>query len=136
MASIRLTKKQQVAIRQAKGSGERSVVVESTEDQRRAYERTLAEVDAERKDITRRALAALIENREFEARMGEIALLLRAARQEKDLNIQQLSDLTGISRAAISRIESGDNKNPTLTTLLRIAKALGKEVMVSLRDSA
>ena len=136
MASIRLTKKQQVAIRQAKGSGERSVVVESTEEQRRAYERTLAEVDAERKDITRRALAALIENREFEARMGEIALLLRAARQEKDLNIQQLSDLTGISRAAISRIESGDNKNPTLTALLRIAKALGKEVMVSLRHSA
>ena len=136
MASINLTKRQTDAIRQAKAEGKRSVVIESTSQQKEAYRKTLAEVEAEREEITRRALAALIEQREIEVYMAQIAQLLSAARQEKGLSIQQLSDLTGISRPALSRIESGDNKNPTLNTLLRIAKALGKEIVVSLRDAA
>ena len=136
MASITLTKAQKDAIAKAKAKGKRSVVIESTKEQKKSYQKTLAEVEAEREEITRRALAALIEQRQFELRIAQIALLLCAARQEKGLSLQQLSDLTGISRPALSRIESGDNKNPTLNTLLRIAKALGKEIVVSLRDAA
>jgi DNA-binding Xre family transcriptional regulator len=136
MVSIKLTKEQKNAIGKAKAEGKRSIVIESTKEQKKAYQETLAEVEAEREEITRRALAALIEQRQFELRIAEIALLLCAARQEKGLSLRQLSDLTGISRPALSRIESGDNKNPTLNTLLRIAKALGKEIVVSLRDAA
>ncbi|MBC8869897.1 MAG: helix-turn-helix transcriptional regulator [Planctomycetes bacterium] len=136
MASIKLTKKQKDDIRKAKVEGKRSVIVEPTKEQKEAYQETLAAVEAEREEITRRALAALIEQRQFELHMAQIALLLCAARQERGLSLQQLSDLTGISRPALSRIESGDNKNPTLNTLLRIARALGKEIVVSLRDAA
>ena len=135
MASIRLTQQQKEAIGKAKAEGKRSTVVESTAEQKEAYQETLDAVEAERADITRRALAALIEQRQFELHMAHIALLLCAARQEQGLSLQQLSDLTGISRPALSRIESGDNRNPTLNTLLRIAKALGKEVVVSLSDA-
>ncbi len=136
MASIKLTQRQKEAIGKAKAEGKRSTVVESTAEQKKAYQKTLAAVEAERAEITRRAFAALIQQRRFEIHMAQIALLLCAARQEKGLSLQQLSDLTGISRPALSRIESGDNKNPTLNTLLRIAKALGKELVVSLRDAA
>ncbi len=136
MASIKLTEKQKDEICKAKAEGKRSVVIDSTKEQKEAYQETLATVEAEREEITRRALAALIEQRQFELQMAQIALLLCAARQEKGLSLQQLSDLTGISRPALSRIESGDNKNPTLNTLLRIARALGKEIVVSLRDAA
>ncbi len=136
MASIKLTKKQKDAVRQAKAEGKRSVLVESTEKQKQAYQQTLADLESDRKDITRRALAALIEQRQFGLHLAQIALLLCAARQEQGLSLQQLSDLTGISRPALSRLESGDNKNPTLNTLLRIAKALGKEIVITLRDAA
>ena len=136
MASIKLTEKQKDEICKAKAEGKRSVVIDSTKEQKEAYQETLATVEAEREEITRRALAALIEQRQFELQMAQIALLLCAARQEKGLSLQQLSDLTGISRPALSRIESGDNKNPTLNTLLRIARALGKEIVVSLREPA
>jgi len=136
MASIKLTKKQKDAVGKAKAEGKRSIVIESTKEQKEAYQETLAEVGAEREEITQRALAALIEQRRYELRIAEIALLLCAARKEKGLSLQQLSDLTGISRPALSRIESGHNRNPTLNTLLRIAKALGKEIVVSLHDAA
>ncbi len=136
MASVKLTKEQRAVIRSAKAAGKRSVVIDSTGAQKNAYQETLAEVEAERDKITRRALAALIEQRQFELRMAEIAMLLCAARQEQGLSLQQLADLTGISRSALSRIESGVNNNPTLNTLLRIAKALGKEIVVSLHDAA
>jgi DNA-binding XRE family transcriptional regulator len=48
---------------------------------------------------------------------------LEKARKEKRVSHEKLAEMTGLSRAAISFIESG-KRNPTLVTCLKIAKAL------------
>ncbi|MFO8071484.1 MAG: helix-turn-helix transcriptional regulator [Polyangia bacterium] len=49
---------------------------------------------------------------------------IRRLRKERRLTQEQLCDLAGISRDAISRIEGG-SRAPTLSTLERVAAALG-----------
>ncbi|EPR75474.1 hypothetical protein ADILRU_2017 [Leifsonia rubra CMS 76R] len=67
---------------------------------------------------------------EFVAEVNERAALgavLASARKAKSLTQPALSALTGIQQAEISRIERGVG-NPTATTLLRLAEALGQKV--------
>jgi transcriptional regulator with XRE-family HTH domain len=54
----------------------------------------------------------------------QLAALLRKRRLEAGLSVKQLEANSGVSRAAISRIENGE-KLPTPTTLNRLAEALG-----------
>ena len=49
------------------------------------------------------------------------------AREEKNITQVELSKLTGISQADISRLENGD-ANPTVAMLSRIADAFGKKL--------
>ena len=51
------------------------------------------------------------------------------AREEKNLTQIELSNLTGISQADISRLENGD-ANPTISLLNRIAVAFGKQLKI------
>ena len=52
-------------------------------------------------------------------------------REEKNLTQQALSELTGIDRTDISRLENG-NANPSLKTMKRIAAGLGKRLEIRL----
>lgn len=52
------------------------------------------------------------------------------ARTEMGITQKQLSDLTGIAQADISKLENG-NANPSLKTLQRLASAMGKKVKIS-----
>lgn len=52
------------------------------------------------------------------------------ARKEMGLTQKQLSELTGITQADISKLENG-NANPSLKTLQRLAAAMGKTVKIS-----
>lgn len=49
------------------------------------------------------------------------------AREEKNMTQVELSKLTGISQADISRLENGE-ANPTIEMLNRIAYAFGKKL--------
>lgn len=60
---------------------------------------------------------------------------LKKERERQKLSMAQLSEITGIDQAALSRLESGKNANPTLDTMNRIAAALGKTIACSLRDA-
>jgi hypothetical protein len=63
--------------------------------------------------------------------------LLRALRQERErqqLTLAQLSEWTGYDPAVLSRLLTGRQANTTLATVGRIANALGKEVVHTLRD--
>jgi transcriptional regulator with XRE-family HTH domain len=60
---------------------------------------------------------------------------LRALREQQGLSITDLADRTGMDRAMISRLENGQVDNPTIATVSRYAKALGKRVVVSLVDA-
>jgi ribosome-binding protein aMBF1 (putative translation factor) len=60
---------------------------------------------------------------------------LKALREQQGLSITDLADRTGMDRAMISRLENGQVDNPTISTVSRYAKALGKRVVVSLVDA-
>jgi len=69
-------------------------------------------------------------DREFES--FKIGLLLRKAREEKELTQQQVADLVEKKRTYISRVEN-DGSNLTLKTLFDIVeKGLGGKVRISI----
>ncbi len=71
------------------------------------------------------------ENFEEGYREFKIGVLLRQAREEAGLTQEQLADLIHTKKTAISRLENhaGDIK---LSTLRRVAKALGKQLELNL----
>jgi DNA-binding XRE family transcriptional regulator len=57
--------------------------------------------------------------------LRSLMVRLRAVRERLGLSLTDLSERTGLTRAAISRLENGWNLNPTLETLFRYTEALG-----------
>jgi ribosome-binding protein aMBF1 (putative translation factor) len=59
---------------------------------------------------------------------------LRRTREEQGLSLSDVSERTGMDRAMISRLETGKVTNPTVSTLQRYARALGKRMVLVLED--
>ena len=53
----------------------------------------------------------------------------------KGLSLADLTELTGMDRSALSKLETGQRTNPTVETLVRYADAVGKRLVVSLADA-
>ena len=83
-----------------------------SEDARRVYDAAVSAFDAE------------MDERE------QLGAQLAAARKARGLTQPDLSALTGIQQAEISRIERGAG-NPTAATLLRLADALGPRLTLT-----
>jgi len=71
------------------------------------------------------------ENFEEGYREFKIGVLLRQAREEAGLTQEQLADLIHTKKTAISRLENHAD-DIKLSTLRRVAKALGKQLELSL----
>ena len=72
------------------------------------------------------------------ASLDEVQELIKqrkAAREAKGLSLADLTDLTGMDRSALSKLETGQRANPTVETLVRYAEAVGKRLVVSLTDA-
>jgi len=67
---------------------------------------------------------------------AELLRQLRTAREEQGLSLAELTELTGMDRSALSKLETGQRPNPTLETLIRYAEAVGKRLVVSLADAS
>ena len=67
-------------------------------------------------------------------KLQELLSQLKAAREAKGLSLSDLTELTGMDRSAISKLETGQRANPTVETLVRYAEAVGKRLVVSLAD--
>ena len=63
-----------------------------------------------------------------------IGLQLKIARVENELNMRELSKLSGVSAAAICEIESG-KKSPTATTINKLCKVLGYELRLVKKEA-
>jgi ribosome-binding protein aMBF1 (putative translation factor) len=68
--------------------------------------------------------------------LRELLKELKTAREAKGLSLADLTDLTGMDRSALSKLETGQRANPTVETLVRYAEAVGKRLVVSLADAA
>ena len=66
----------------------------------------------------------------------QLADQLKSARMEKGLSLADLTELTGMDRSAISKLETGQRANPTLDTLVRYAQAVGRRLVVKLAKPA
>lgn len=64
----------------------------------------------------------------------ELLRALRRERERQQLTLAQLAERTGYDPAVLSRLFTGRQANTTLATVARIANALGKEVVHTLRD--
>jgi DNA-binding XRE family transcriptional regulator len=60
-----------------------------------------------------------------------LGVRFRRMREEMGLSLTDLSERSGLTRAAISRLENGWNLNPTLETLFRYAEALGVDLRLT-----
>ncbi len=58
---------------------------------------------------------------------------IRKLRHDADISIQRLSELSGVSPAGIYKIETGQ-MTPSVTTLVKIANALGKKASFFIED--
>ncbi|MEX2138714.1 MAG: helix-turn-helix domain-containing protein [Pirellulales bacterium] len=67
--------------------------------------------------------------------LHELLVQLKAAREAKGLSLADLTELTGMDRSALSKLETGQRANPTVETLVRYAEAVGKRLVVSLADA-
>jgi len=81
------------------------------------------------------------ERAEYDQAYGEARLAadvgeqIRAARETAGLSQRELAARMGTSQAAVARLEAG-GVGATLTTLHRVAAALGLELSIDLRPSA
>lgn len=68
---------------------------------------------------------------EYDALEPEFAIIQAMIDARKDANFSQkkLAEKTGIGQADISKIENG-NANPSLRTLMRLAKGLNKRLKI------
>ena len=53
---------------------------------------------------------------------------IKKLRQEKGYSLEKIARLADLSLNTVVKIESGVNKNPTIDTLVKIAKALNVDV--------
>ncbi len=67
--------------------------------------------------------------------LQDLLLQLKTAREAKGLSLADLTELTGMDRSALSKLETGQRANPTVETLVRYAEAVGKRLVVSLADT-
>ena len=59
---------------------------------------------------------------------------LKAAREQAGLSLADVEERCGIGRAALCRLENGQTLNPTVNTLSRYARAIGKRWLWALAD--
>jgi transcriptional regulator with XRE-family HTH domain len=65
-----------------------------------------------------------------------LTVRLREVRERMGLSLTDLTERTGLTRAAISGLENGWNLNPTLETLYRYTEALGVGLKFAVDESA
>lgn len=63
----------------------------------------------------------------------DLSMALSDYRVKHDISQKELSKLTGVPQADISRMESLD-ANPSLKTLAKLAKGMGKKVRIIFED--
>lgn len=67
--------------------------------------------------------------------LRQLATQLKHARETAQLSLADLADKSGVDRGAIWKLESGRQENPTIETLIKIARALGLQLGFQLKQS-
>jgi ribosome-binding protein aMBF1 (putative translation factor) len=98
-------------------------------------EKSRAEVEADAESYLeegRKRKRVSLQRREAAAVLADVMTALRAERDRQGISLADLTERTGIARSAISALENAEEPNPTISTVNRIAEALGVSVAVTL----
>src|SRR5947208_1452870 len=102
-----------------------------TPDEAAKYKAVREQVAAELPDL----IARHHERMATLDQLRDLLTQLKAAREAKGLSLADLTELTGMDRSALSKLETGQRANPTVETLVRYAEAVGKRLVVTLSDA-
>lgn len=128
-------------IKRSKGKTWSRTVRPPTPEERVRYEKAIQEVEAEEEEILADARRSFEEDQriitKYLSATGALDLpssiaALKAAREAQGMTLADVSAATGMSVPALSNLETGRNDNPTLRTLQRYAKAVGRRFVVGL----
>jgi hypothetical protein len=131
----------------ATNSSRRTKIAHSAED--RARHDAIREQFREEPPLSRLVASGEIDRTTFESAarlqgegppcvdpdtLNAIGDALRQERERAGLTLAEVTQRSGIDAPALSRLENGQNPNPTLATLTRVARSLGKRIHWSLED--
>jgi len=102
-----------------------------TDEEAAKYESIRGQVAGELPDLVARHEERMASLDQLETLFTQ----LKAAREAKGLSLADVTELTGMDRSALSKLETGQRANPTVETLVRYAEAVGKRLVVSLADA-
>ena len=103
-----------------------------TPEERERHRQIREQVERDKPRLNREALAAKAQMDAAFAAMQ----MLKAEREKRGISLGKLAELSGIDKANLSRMENNINANPTLETLVRIARALGGTIEFKFRGAA
>jgi DNA-binding XRE family transcriptional regulator len=113
----------------------RRIVRPLNDEEKATYQQLAQRIDREERDeIVAKARQVKSEHDALIASLEHVMQQLRAERERQGLSLADVSQRSGIDRAALCRLESGRHANPTIATLMRYARALGKELDVIVRE--
>ncbi len=96
-----------------------------------------AKIKAVRKQVAEELPDLIARHDERMAALDQLQGLLqqlKTAREKRGLSLADLTELTGMDRSALSKLENGQRPNPTVETLVRYAEAVGKHLKIELED--
>ena len=110
---------------------------------RNPKEREKIRVARERFQRERPSLKKLIADKDVDGAMpwGDFLALrdacraLKRLRERRGLSLSEVAATSGIDKAALSRLENGAQKNPTMNTLYRYARTIGVKLTISIKKS-
>jgi ribosome-binding protein aMBF1 (putative translation factor) len=70
------------------------------------------------------------------AQLLKLVASIRREREALGVSLEQLAARSGIDVATLSRLESGQGFNPSISTLFRLASALGKRLTLTLDNAS
>jgi transcriptional regulator with XRE-family HTH domain len=112
----------------------RSGRVEMTPEQRAEHAAIRERFRRERPGLDELVAKGEVDEPVPQGQFLELSVLVDRIRRERELqglSLADVSDKSGITRQAISRIENGWNFNPTLDTLYRYASAMGLHIRLA-----
>ena len=101
---------------------------------RKKYQRMREEIEADKPRINAIAQRLQREHDEALAELAQVVDRLREAREEQGLSLADVRDRSGLQRSAVCRLENDMGANPTLSTMMRFARAVGKRIVIKLID--
>lgn len=121
-----------MARKQSERTGRR-IERKATPEERERFERAYAEESAPEVMAAnrRRGREVMVERK----RLSEAVGLLKSIREEQGVSLSVMEERTGMTRGNLSRLENMEGPNPTIGTLDRYARALGRTIEISVVET-